>query len=76
MPKGYSLLTAEVIRNADSRFLGVQLGRRCVELDIPVKDIAEFFEVSRVAVYSWFKGEAVVSPKHESKMRKLIEKLK
>lgn len=75
MPKGYSLLTANEIREANRSLLGVQLGRICLEKDIPVTDVADFFEVSRVTVYSWFRGKTVVSGKYSDKMKRLIEKL-
>jgi len=47
----------------------------CLDRDIPVTDVAEFFGVSRVTVYSWFRGKAVVSGKYADKMHKLIAKL-
>mgnify|MGYP006288378329 CR=1 FL=1 len=75
MPTGYSLLTVDEIRRADQRLLGVQLAQICLKNDIPVKDVAEFFEVSRMTVYKWFKGQTVVSGKHVDRMKKLIEKL-
>ena len=75
MPTGYSLLTVDAIQNADARLLGVQLGKICVKNDIPVTDVAEFFNVSRMTVYNWFKGKAVVSGEHADRMKKLIEKL-
>lgn len=75
MPTGYSRLTEEAIRRADQSLLGVKLGQICLRNDIPVTDVAEFFKVSRVTVYSWFKGTAVVSGKHAERMIKLIEKL-
>jgi hypothetical protein len=75
MPTGYSLLTADAIRRADQRLLGVQLGRICLKNDIPVVDVSEFFGVSRMTVYNWFKGTVVVSGKHAERMKKLIEKL-
>ena len=75
MPKGYSLLTVEAIREADQRLLGVQLGQICLKRDIPVVDVSEFFGVSRMTVYNWFKGTVVVSGKHTERMKKLIEKL-
>jgi hypothetical protein len=75
MANGYSLLTIEEIRRADQRLLGVQLGKICLRDNIPVTDVAEFFKVSRVTVYNWFKGKAVVSGKHADRMQKLIQKL-
>lgn len=76
MSKGYSTLTVRQIESASPHLMGVRLGRLCVKLEIPVKDIAEHFQVSRVTVYSWFRGERAVSGKHAEKMQKLIEKLK
>jgi hypothetical protein len=75
MPKGYSLLIANEIREANKSLLGVQLGKICLDRDIPVMDVAEFFDVSRVTVYAWFRGKTVVSGKYSDKMKKLIEKL-
>ena len=76
MPKGYSLLMADEIKSANSQLLGVQLGRVCLNKDIPVSDVASFFGVSRMTVYSWFRGKSMVSGKHAEKMKKLVDKLK
>jgi predicted transcriptional regulator len=76
MPKGYSLLMADEIKSADPQLLGVQLGRVCLNKDIPVSDVASFFGVSRMTVYSWFRGKSTVSGKHAEKMKKLVDKLK
>lgn len=72
---GYSTLTAREIREANQSLLGVKLGVICLDRDIPVTDVAEFFGVSRVTVYSWFRGKTVVSGKYADKMHKLIVKL-
>ena len=76
MPKGYSLLMADEIKSANQQLLGVQLGRVCLNKDIPVSDVASFFGVSRMTVYSWFRGKSTVSGKHAEKMKKLVDKLK
>jgi hypothetical protein len=76
MPKGYSLLMADEIKSANQQLLGVQLGRVCLNKDIPVSDVASFFGVSRMTVYSWFRGKSIVSGKHAEKMKKLVDKLK
>jgi hypothetical protein len=75
MPKGYSLLTVQEVKEANQNLLGVKLGKICIERDIPVTDVADFFGVSRVTIYSWFRGQVVVSGKHSEKMQKLITKL-
>ena len=72
---GYSTLTAREIREANQSLLGVKWGVICLDRDIPVTDVAEFFGVSRVTVYSWFRGKTVVSGKYADKMHKLIVKL-
>jgi hypothetical protein len=75
MAKGYSVLTIQEIKEANPNLLGVKLGKICVERDIPVKDVAEYFSVSRVTVYAWFRGKMVVSGKHVEKVLALITKL-
>jgi hypothetical protein len=75
MPKGYSIHMADEIKSANGELLGVKLGRICLSKDIPVADVAEFFDVSRMSVYSWFRGKVHVSGKHVEKMEKLIRKL-
>lgn len=75
MSKGYSLLVAKRIREADSRLAGVRLGKLCLDRDIPVKDVADFLGVSRMTVYSWFQGNTSVPPKHMEKLEKIIAKL-
>ena len=72
---GDSTLTAREIKEANQTLLGVKLGTLCLDRDIPVTDVAEFFGVSRVTVYSWFRGKTVVSGKYADKMHKLIAKL-
>ena len=73
---GYSLITVNEIQNANPNLLGVKLGKVCLKNNIPVKDVAEFFGVTRMTVYNWFKGKVVVSGKHAERMLKLIYKLK
>ena len=75
MPVGYSFQMAEANKKANQSLLGVKLGKICIDRDIPVTDVAEFFSVSRVTIYSWFAGKSVVSGKHAEKMQKLISKL-
>jgi transcriptional regulator with XRE-family HTH domain len=75
MSKGYSALTIREIQEANPTLLGVKLAKICVDRNIPVSDVADFFGVSRVTVYSWFRGKTVVSGKHSDKMHKLLAKL-
>lgn len=60
---GYTLHTVKKNKSADGRKLGVQIGRTCINKDIPVKEIASIANVSTVTVYAWFTGE--YSPRKE-----------
>lgn len=73
--RGYSTLMVQAIYDANPFFLGVKLAKICVGLNIPVTDVAEYLNVSRPTVYSWFIGKRDVSPKYAERVEKLIEKL-
>lgn len=53
---------------ADPNSLGVRLGRLCVNANIPAAYAAVALEVTRMTVYSWFRGKGV-----NEKKGKLIE---
>lgn len=57
MAAGYSLALLHKVKAADPKLLGVQLGRFCINNDIPVSAVAKRFGVSRAAVYCWFVGD-------------------
>jgi transcriptional regulator with XRE-family HTH domain len=61
MGYGYSQSLAEANKQADARSLGVALGRKCIQLGISVRDVADHFAVSRMTIYNWFKGECIPS---------------
>ena len=58
MATGYSIRVAEAIQSASDTFLGVRLGRACLELDVPVTEVAQHLGVTRATVYSWFVGKS------------------
>lgn len=74
--RGYSSRIIETNRNASTTHPGVMLGRVCISQEIPVSDVAEFFDVSRMTVYKWFKGEEMPRKKHIEKIESVIKKLK
>jgi len=76
MAQGYSSVFIKDVSEADRTKIGVQLGLACIKRDIPVTDVSEFFEVSRMTVYSWFRGKTNAPTKHREKMQKLVEKLR
>jgi hypothetical protein len=68
MPRTYGDKLLIQLQQADSSLLGVQLGRLCVEANLPVAYICAALEVSRNTVHLWFRGHVM----HESK-RKVVE---
>jgi hypothetical protein len=55
--------------------IGVLLGRVCIENDVPVIQVAKYFNVSRMTVYSWFVGSSVPHRSKVEKIKKLLDKL-
>jgi len=72
---GYSNAFINEVNAADKSKLGVLFGIACIKKEIPVADVANFFDVSRMTVYSWFRGKTNVPQKHQEKMQKLVNKL-
>ena len=56
MSYGYSARIVRLNAVADERRLGVDLGRVCIALDIPVSKVAETLGVSKQTIYNWFIG--------------------
>jgi transcriptional regulator with XRE-family HTH domain len=69
--RGYSLRLVDAIKAANPRHPGVRLAKHCIAKGISVNQIAKFFGVSRMTVYTWFTGSGMP---HKSKLE-LIEEL-
>lgn len=74
--RGYSSRLIEHNKNASTTHPGVMLGRLCIAQDIPVTDAAQFFGVSRMTVYKWFRGEEMPRKKYIAKIEEVVAKLK
>jgi transcriptional regulator with XRE-family HTH domain len=75
MSKGYLSSFVNDVKAADQKKIGVRLALLCISNDIPVTDVAEYFGVTRMTIYTWFRGKNNVPEKHHVKMQKLIDKL-
>lgn len=75
MSNGYSHSIVQLVKKADSRLIGVALGRLCIERNIPVRQVAERFGVSRQTVYSWFTGKHIPKSDMLNKMHKFVVSL-
>ena len=76
MSYGYSHRLVEANKSADAMSWGVLLGRKCIELDIPVDVIARRMDVSRATIYNWFWGSTTPSKTHSEQIERLIPRLK
>ena len=75
MSQGYSLSLVEANRSGSRRHIGVALGRVCIKARVPVAEVADYFGVSRQAIYSWFKGVSHPRPNLTSEIEKYMSSL-
>ena len=54
------------LQRADPTRLGVQLGRLCVEANLPAAYVARALEISRMSVYKWFRGKGMREDKRKT----------
>jgi transcriptional regulator with XRE-family HTH domain len=73
--KGYSRKFVDANIKADPFHVGVQLGRICIQRDIPVQDVADYLNVSRQSVYLWFLGKTKPQPRKRELLWGLLNRL-
>lgn len=73
MSYGYSARLIALNKEADSKLLGVKLGRICIKQDIPVSTVAARLGVSRQTVYNWFMGETDLQDQSVDAVQDLIK---
>ena len=71
MPRPYSERFLLDLNKADPTRIGVQLGKVCVKANLPTTYVAEAFNVSRMSIHSWFRGQYVREKNYE-KINKFI----
>jgi len=76
MEIGYSKRIADRIKEQDATLPWVQLGVICIDRDIPVSHVAEFFGVTRQTVYHWFLNKTKPQERYLEKIKEAIEKLR
>jgi hypothetical protein len=72
MAKCYSEKFLLSLNGLNEKKLGVQFGRLCVKANLPPKLIAYALGVSRMSVYSWFRGKPI-RERNIDKVEKLID---
>lgn len=61
--------------SADPSKLGVQLGRLCISISLPVNQVALELGVSRAIVYKWFTGKSDVGKHLRQKVEAYYSRL-
>ncbi len=59
MPRTYSESFIEELNRANPHRAGIALALACVQANIPAKYLAMALEVTRMTVYSWFRGTPI-----------------
>ena len=54
------------LRDADPTRLGVQLGRLCVDANLPALYVAKVLHVSKTTIYAWFRGQYIREQKRKT----------
>jgi len=71
--RGYASRISRSNAEADIKSAGVKLGRFCIRQEYPVREVAEYFGVSRMTVYKWFTGEWIPRKHHEEKIVEMLK---
>jgi hypothetical protein len=68
MPRTYSNKFIDEVKDGNPNRTGTALALACIKANLPAKYVAEALEVTRMSVYSWFRGKPV-----RDKNRQVIE---
>ena len=73
MSYGYSQNLVQANKKASVKSLGVALGRVCIAQGISVAEVSAVFNVSRMTVYNWFKGDTLPLPAQVQAIQRYIK---
>ncbi len=59
MPRTYSEKFLIAMHQGNPRRIGVSLAKSCVKANLPAKYVAVALNVSRMTIYSWFRGQQI-----------------
>jgi hypothetical protein len=59
MARNYSEKFLQEMNQADPHRAGVALARACVNANLPAKYVAVALNVTRMTIYSWFRGKPI-----------------
>lgn len=71
--RGYSIKTVERVQVLEPSTLSLELAKACVEANLPIGEIAIYFNVTRATVSSWFKNGPIRGESRKGTAVKLVE---
>jgi hypothetical protein len=71
--RGYSIKTVARLQSLEASTLSLELAKSCVEANLPIGEIAAYFNVTRATVASWFKNGPIRGDSRKGSAVKLIE---
>jgi len=64
MPRTYSQELIDAVNKANPNYPGVALAKACIQANLPSKYVAVALKVTRMTLYSWFRGKPL---RHKNK---------
>ena len=74
MANNYSEKFRLELAKLNNNIIGVKLAKLCVNANVPPIYVAEYCNVSRLTVYTWFRGGAIKN-RNYAKVKLLIEEI-
>lgn len=59
MPRTYSEELIELVKNSNPNKTGIALASACIKANLPAKYVAVVLNVTRMTLYSWFRGKPI-----------------
>lgn len=74
MPRPYSEKFLLELHRTESNRIGIQLAKACVKANLPAKYVADYLGVTRITVYSWFRGKPL-RDKNQQAVEALLDRI-
>ena len=59
MPRTYSKELIDLVNNSNPNKTGIALASACIKANLPAKYVAVALKVTRMTLYSWFRGKPI-----------------
>jgi hypothetical protein len=59
MPRTYSQELLNIVNSSNPNYPGIALAKACIQANLPAKYVAVALNVTRMTLYSWFRGRPI-----------------